>query len=364
MTQPGGSAVPRRAHSVTHMHTHSDAAGAQEGRPSLEEVNILYAKESARLAALRAHLRLTDAYEEQELTLEHERRRNEVTHDFQNLYATLQQEEDLTRPRLVKAQQDLRHFCARYSDSNQVLTLTTIEQRRQYHVLMDAVRKADATLNHLVPVVKRVGALCALRANAQLQHRHAADRQTQDAVTNLQALLAQEATRARELELDGAGAGAGAGALAGGGGVGGGGGGGKGPNAEAAAKSEGAPGARGFPVSNPLSSPLSSPLAGSKPLASPSGGALQREHAQSMRELEKAIHRSSHTQKKALETDDATLTFKSWLAHELSPASDTAMSRHISGEGENAGNAVLRRPRVIVHAQMPARAHRAVLALT
>ena len=99
-----------------------------ETQPSLEEVQSFYAKESARLAALRAHLRLTDAYEEREQALEHQRRSDEVTNDFQNLYAALQQEEDITRPRLAQAQIDLRRFCNRYADSNQVLTLTTIEQ--------------------------------------------------------------------------------------------------------------------------------------------------------------------------------------------------------------------------------------------
>jgi hypothetical protein len=105
-----------------------------EVQPSLEEVRSLYAKESVRLAALRAHLRLMDAYAEQEQTLEHQRRRDEVTDDFRNLYAALQQEEDITRPRLAQAQIDLRRFCVRYTDSNQVLTLTTIEQvRRRKH---------------------------------------------------------------------------------------------------------------------------------------------------------------------------------------------------------------------------------------
>ena len=100
----------------------------KETQPSLEEVRSLYAKESARLTALRAHLRLMDAYEEQEQTLEHQRRRDEVTNDFHNLYAALQQEEDITRPRLAQAKIDLRSFCVRYADSNKVLTLTTIEQ--------------------------------------------------------------------------------------------------------------------------------------------------------------------------------------------------------------------------------------------
>jgi len=81
-----------------------------------------------------------------------------------------------------------------------------------------------------------------------------------------------------------------------------------------------------------------------------------------MRDLESAIHRSSQNQSKMLETDDATLAFRSWLAHELSP-SDMATSRHQpagalggeGGDGDEGENGVSRRPRVIVHTQMPPR---------
>jgi hypothetical protein len=137
-------AAQKRVHKALNTVAQSAVAGAAsrptwrsketETQPSFEEVRSLYAKESARLAALRAHLRLMDAYEEQEQTLEHQRRRDEVTNDFHNLYAALQQEEDITRPRLAQAQIDLRRFYIRYADSNQVLTLTTIEQvRRRNH---------------------------------------------------------------------------------------------------------------------------------------------------------------------------------------------------------------------------------------
>jgi len=69
------------------------------------------------------------------------------------------------------------------------MQLTSIEQRREYHILLDNVRKEDQTLNRLLPVVKHIGSLVQMRDKAERLRRHAEDRQAQETVQRLDALL-------------------------------------------------------------------------------------------------------------------------------------------------------------------------------
>ena len=161
----------------------------EAGKAKEEELRIKLERENARQTALAHHMRFIETFEAQQNSLALEERQARVTREFNAMLAALQQQEDLTRPRLAKAQEELRRFRQRYPDSSGELKLVRMEQRREYHLLVEGVRQEDMALNRLTPLVKNFGALVQMREKGQVGQRNAQQAVTQEAVKQLEAIL-------------------------------------------------------------------------------------------------------------------------------------------------------------------------------
>ena len=161
----------------------------EAGTAKEEELRMKLERENARQTALAHHMKFIETFEAQQSSLALEERQARVTSEFNAMLAALQQQEDLTRPRLAKAQEELRRFRQRYSDSSGELKLVRMEQRREYHLLVESVRQEDMALNRLTPLVKNFGALVQMREKGQVGQRNAQQAVTREAVKQLEAIL-------------------------------------------------------------------------------------------------------------------------------------------------------------------------------